>query len=78
MQKIIDRLDFSLWKSSDRYILSVSVEQGAIGRGIDLLLDVDEAETLLSNITYLELKVRAVQANPELFIADHINIKDFE
>ncbi len=79
MVKVIDRgTEFIVWKSGERYILSVAVDHGAIGGGRDILLDPGEVDSLLSNVRFLELKAAAVSNNPGLFVDEAIDRRDFE
>ena len=78
MVKVIDRpLEFTLWKSGERYILSVFVEHGVIGGELSILLDPSEADSLLSNMRYLELKAGAVRDNPGLFADEMVDLRNF-
>ncbi len=79
MVKVIDRgMEFIVWKSGERYILSVAVDHGVIGGGLNILLDAGEVELLLANMKFLELKAAAMRNNPGLFMDEAINLKDFE
>jgi hypothetical protein len=78
MVKVIDRpLEFTLWKSGENYILSVFVDQGVIGGEISILLDPDEAVSLLANMNRLERKAGAVRSNPGLFADETVELDDF-
>lgn len=78
MVKVIDRpLEFTLWRSGERYILSVFVDRGVIGGQLSILLDPDEVDSLLANMRYLELKAGAVRDNPGLFADETVDPSTF-
>ncbi len=79
VKKVIDRgMEFILYKSGERYILSVPVDHGAVGTGLDILLDPGEVDSLLSNMKFLELKAAAMRNNPGLFMDEAVDLRDFE
>lgn len=79
MKKVIDRgMEFILYKSGERYILSVAVDHGVVGTGLNILLDPGEVDSLLSNMKFLELKAGAMRSNPGLFMDEAVDLKNFE
>jgi hypothetical protein len=79
LEKVIDRpLEFTLWKSGERHLFSVFVEDGVIGGELTLLLEPGEAAALLANMRHLELKAVAVRNNPGLFADEAVDLSSFD
>jgi len=56
----------------------VFVEHGVVADELSILLDPEEAESLLANMTRLERKAGAVRDNPGLFADETVDLKNFE